>query len=128
MILIGLAILLILLIFVINTAVEHDKIIIGLCTLIIFVTITAVFVLGTVNLGINLINYAKDQYAAQLEYNTATTWSEKLDFNTKVIQSRTYHSLWLRHIFVSDAYNDFELLPLENKETNNEVQEASSSN
>jgi len=83
----------------------------------IFCMLLAIFLLiVTIGLAVrwtaNLVQYQSQLYIAQMERLTADNIHKIATFNSKVLAAQQFHSPLWRHIFCSDAYYNFELLPL----------------
>ena len=92
-------------------AFERYEIIPVFCMLLaIFLLIVTIGL--TVRWTANLVQYQSQLYIAQMERLTADTTNKIATFNSKVLAAQQFHSPLWRHIFCSDAYYNFELLPL----------------
>ena len=79
------------------------------------IAIIVVGVVAALNLGINLVELSSQIYVANTAYQQLQNSNDInaiIDFNSKVLAAQHFHSIWWRHIFCSDAYYGFELLPL----------------
>jgi len=115
MILIGLLVVGILMSIIVVVATDRDIMPLALITVVLIIIIVVVGAIAAINIGINLVELPSQIYVANATYQQlqhSNDINAIVDFNSKVLAAQQFHSIWWRHIFCSDAYYGFELLPL----------------
>lgn len=115
MILVALLVLGILMAFIGVITSDRDIFPIAIMAAVLVIIIIVVGVVAAVNIAINLVDLSSQIYVANATYQQlqhSNDINAIIEFNSKVLAAQQFHSIWWRHIFCSDAYYGFELLPL----------------
>lgn len=115
MILLALLVVSILIALVGVVANDRDIFPITIIAAILIVVIGVLGIMVALNLGMNLVDLSNQIYIANTTYQQlqhSDNVNAIIEFNSKVLAAQQFHSIWWRHIFCSDAYYGFELLPL----------------